>query len=184
MRQDHVSGWVSVLCWLAAPVSTVLWKSPGICYNVIRKEVRRSSSVTMSRFSEISYQWRVPLYVVMYQNVKLRFKIHLEYTGVLTGCRPSRFERKCMVHVKQETQMATNRAPEYNVPPFWRIGQGGHLVFRPAQKNTNLVMVEDVEIFLPSKFRCRPFSGLREEVENVSANQRPVRLSCFSNQPE
>ena len=46
------------------------------------------------------------------------------------------------------------------------------------QKNTNLV--EDVEILLPVKFWCIPFSGFREEVENVSANQRPWRLSCFS----
>ena len=30
---------------------------------------------------------------------------------------------------KQEAQRATYRAPEYNVPPFWRIGQGGHLFF-------------------------------------------------------
>ena len=29
----------------------------------------------------------------------------------------------------QEALRATYRAPEYNVPPFWQIGQGGHLVF-------------------------------------------------------
>ena len=52
---------------------------------------------------------------------------------------------------KQEAQRATYRAPEYNVPPFWRIGQGGHLVFPIGPKNTNLV--EDVEILLPVKFR-------------------------------
>ena len=45
-------------------------------------------------------------------------------------------------------------------------------------KNTNLV--EDVEILLPVKFRWILFSGFREEVENVSANQRPGRPSCFS----
>ena len=28
-----------------------------------------------------------------------------------------------------EAQRATYSAPEYNVPPFWPIGQGGHLVF-------------------------------------------------------
>ena len=28
---------------------------------------------------------------------------------------------------QQEAQRATYRAPEYNVPPFWGIGQGGHL---------------------------------------------------------
>ena len=55
---------------------------------------------------------------------------------------------------QQEAKRATYRAPEYNVPPFWQIGQGGNLVFLICPKNTNLV--EDVEIFLPVKFRCRP----------------------------
>ena len=52
---------------------------------------------------------------------------------------------------EQEAQRATYRAPEYNVPPFWRIGQGDHLVFPIGPKNTNLV--EDIEILLPVKFR-------------------------------
>ena len=61
-------------------------------------------------------------------------------------------------------------------------GQGGHLVFPIGPKNTNLV--EDVEILLPVKFRWIPYSGFRGEVENVSANQRPWRPSCFSDWPE
>ena len=61
-------------------------------------------------------------------------------------------------------------------------GQDGHLVFPIGPKNTNLV--EDVEILLPVKFRWIPFSGFRGEVENVSANQRPGRSSCFSDRPE
>ena len=61
-------------------------------------------------------------------------------------------------------------------------GQGGHLVFPIGPKNTNLV--EDVEILLTVEFRWIPFSGFRWEVENVSANQRPGRPSCFSDQPE
>ena len=56
------------------------------------------------------------------------------------------------------------------------------LFFRLAQKNTNLV--EDLEILLPVKFRWIPFSGLREEVENVSANQRQGRPSYLSDRPE
>ena len=62
--------------------------------------------------------------------------------------------------------------------------QGGLLVFPIGPKNTNLV--EDVEILLPVKFRWIPFwfSGLRGGVENVSANQRPGRPSCFSDRPE
>ena len=61
-------------------------------------------------------------------------------------------------------------------------GQGGHLVFPISPKNTNLV--EDVEILLPVKFCWILFSCFREEVENVSANQRPERPSCFSDRPE
>ena len=49
-------------------------------------------------------------------------------------------------------------------------------------KNTDLV--KDVEILLPVKFHRILFSGLGEEVENVSANQRLGRPSCFSDQPE
>ena len=65
---------------------------------------------------------------------------------------------------------------------FWRIGQGSHFVFPIGPKNTNLV--EDVEILLPVKFRWILFSGFRGEVENVSANQRSGRPSCFSDRPE
>ena len=61
-------------------------------------------------------------------------------------------------------------------------GQGGHLVFPISPKNTNLV--KDIEILLPVKFHWILFSGFRGEVENVSANQRPGRPSCFSNRPE
>ena len=61
-------------------------------------------------------------------------------------------------------------------------GQGGHLIFPICPKNTNLV--EGFEILLPVKFRWIPFSGFRGEVENVSANQRPGRPSCFSDRPE
>ena len=53
---------------------------------------------------------------------------------------------------------------------------------RSARKNTNFV--EDVEILLLVKFRWILFSGFMEEVENVSANQRPGRPSCFSDRPE
>ena len=55
------------------------------------------------------------------------------------------------------------------------------LFFRSAHKNT--ILVEDIEILHPVKFRQIPFSGFRE-VENVSANQRPGCPSCFSDQLE
>ena len=60
--------------------------------------------------------------------------------------------------------------------------RGGHLVFLIDLKNTNLV--EGFEILLPVKFRWIPFSGFRRQVENVSANQRPGRPSCFSDRLE
>ena len=61
-------------------------------------------------------------------------------------------------------------------------GQGGHVVFPIGPKNTNLV--EGVNILLPVEFRRILYSGFRGEVENVSANQRPGRPSCFSDRPE
>ena len=61
-------------------------------------------------------------------------------------------------------------------------GKCGHLVFPIGPKNTNLV--ENVVILLPVKCRWILFSGFRGEVENVSANQRPGRPSCFSDWPE
>ena len=61
-------------------------------------------------------------------------------------------------------------------------GEGGHLVFPISPKNKNLV--EDVEILLPVKFHSILISGFTGEVENVSANQRPGRPSCFSDRPE
>ena len=48
----------------------------------------------------------------------------------------------------------------------------------------NTVLVKDVEILLPVKLRRILFSSFREEVENVSANQRLGRPSCFSDQPK
>ena len=53
------------------------------------------------------------------------------------------------------------------------------LFFSIGLKNTNLV--EEVETLLPVKFGWILFRGFRWEVENVSANQRPGRPSCFSN---
>ena len=61
-------------------------------------------------------------------------------------------------------------------------GQGGHFVFPIGPENTNLV--EGFEILLPIKFHWTLFSGLRGEVENVSANQWPGRPSCFSDRPK
>ena len=83
---------------------------------------------------------------------------------------------------KQVTQRAAYRAPEYNVPTFLGICQAGHFCLLIGPKNTNLV--EDVEILLPVKLCWIPFSGLRGDVQNVSANQRPGQPSCFSDQPE
>ena len=65
---------------------------------------------------------------------------------------------------------------------FHRLARAAISCYSNRPKNTNLV--EDVEIFLPIKFRCRSFSGFRREVENVLHNHMPVSPSCFSDQPE
>ena len=62
------------------------------------------------------------------------------------------------------------------------MGHGGHLIFPICPKNADLV--KDVKILLPVKFRRILYSFFREEVENVSANQRPGRPSYFSDLPE
>ena len=84
--------------------------------------------------------------------------------------------------IKQEAQRATYHAPEYNVPSFWQIGQGGNFYLLISLKNTNLV--EDIEILLLVKFLWILFCGFREKVEYVSTNQRPGQPSCFSDRPE
>ena len=121
----------------------------------------------------MSYQWRLSLHMVFFQNV-------MQHSG--ERIYKMRLLLRCIHHFKQEAQRATYRAPEYNVPAFWQISQGGNFCLLISLKNTNLV--EDVEILLPVKFRWIPFNGFREEVENVPANQRPGRPSCFSNQPK
>ena len=72
-------------------------------------------------------------------------------------------------------------------------GGGSHLVIQIGPNNTDLV--EDIEIFLPAKFRWISFSGFRGEVENVKVNatddrQRVVaivhlslKLRCTKIQP-
>ena len=67
MGQDQVSGGVSVLCWLAAPV--VMFYG-NLQNSVIRsKSVLKSSSKISSQIGVMSDQLRVSLYMVMSQNV-------------------------------------------------------------------------------------------------------------------
>ena len=61
-------------------------------------------------------------------------------------------------------------------------GQGGSFVIPIGPKNTH--MVQDIEILLTVKFCLIRFSGFSGEVENVSANHRPGRPSCFSDWSE
>ena len=88
--------------------------------------------------------------------------------------------RSCFLSSFDEFRSAVSEEKSKMSQPI--RGQGGHLVFPIGPKNTNLV--EDVEILLPVKFPWIPLSGFRGEVENVSANQRPGRPSCFSDRPE
>ena len=67
MGQDQVSGGVSVLCWLAAPVAMFNGNLQNL---VIRSEsATKSSSVIGSQIGVMSDQSRVSLYTVMSQNV-------------------------------------------------------------------------------------------------------------------
>ena len=67
MGQDQVSGGVSVLCWLAAPVAMFYGNIQNL---VIRlKSVIQSSSVISSQSGVMSDLFRVSLYMVMSQNV-------------------------------------------------------------------------------------------------------------------
>ena len=67
MGQDQVSGGVSVLCWLAAPVAMFYGNLQNL---VIRsKSVIKSSSVIGSQIGVMSDQLRVSLYMAMSQNV-------------------------------------------------------------------------------------------------------------------
>ena len=67
MGQDQVSGGVSVLCWLAAPVAMFYGNITNL---VMRsKSVIKSSSVIGSQIGVMSDQLRVSLYTVMFQNV-------------------------------------------------------------------------------------------------------------------
>ena len=67
MGQDQVSGGVSVLCWLAAPVAMFY----GNLQNLVikSKSVIKSSSVISSQIGEMSDQLSVSLSMVMSQNV-------------------------------------------------------------------------------------------------------------------
>ena len=65
--QNQVSAGVSILCWHAAPFANVLWESLAI-----RKKsnsVLRSGSVTESNIGVMFSEWRLILYMVIFQNV-------------------------------------------------------------------------------------------------------------------
>ena len=65
--QDQVSGGVSVLCWLAAPVAMFYGNLQN---SVVRpKSVLKSSSVINSQTGAMSDQLRVSLNMVISQNV-------------------------------------------------------------------------------------------------------------------
>ena len=67
MGQDQVSGGVSVLCWLATPFPMFY----GNLHNLVirSKLVIKSSSVITAQVGVMSDQLRVPLHIIMSQNV-------------------------------------------------------------------------------------------------------------------
>ena len=93
--------------------------------------------------------------------------------------RPSCFSCQVLINYHQWFQRRSRKSEKLTTTNVEHLSL--RLVFPIGPKNTNLV--EDVEILLSVKFRWIPFSGFRE-VENVSANQRPGRPSCFSDRPE
>ena len=56
-------------------------------------------------------------------------------------------------------------------------------LYRWAQKHKHGRWQHGIDILLPVKFRWILLSGYRVKVENVSANQRPGWLCCFSDRP-
>ena len=71
MGQDQVSGGVSVLCWLAAPVAMFYGnlQNSVIRSKSVLKSVLKTSSVINSQIGVMSDQLKVSLYMVMSQNV-------------------------------------------------------------------------------------------------------------------
>ena len=68
VEQEQVSRGVSVLCWYAAP--RYKWFYGNLAQlgkNSI--SIIRSSSIMGSKIGLMSYQWRVSLYMVIFQNV-------------------------------------------------------------------------------------------------------------------
>ena len=63
MGQDQVSGGVSVLCWLAAPVAMFYGNLQNLV--IMSKSVIKSSSVISSQIGAMSGQLRASLYMVM-----------------------------------------------------------------------------------------------------------------------
>ena len=67
MGQDQVSGGVTVLCWLAAPVAMFYGNLQNLV--ISSKSVIKSSAVISSQIGVMSDLLRVSLYMVMSQNV-------------------------------------------------------------------------------------------------------------------
>ena len=88
--------------------------------------------------------------------------------------------RSCFLSNFFESRSAVSEEKSKCVSQSWAMAAIFFLPISP--KNTNLV--KDVEILLPVKYRRILFIGFREEVENVSANQRLGRPSCFSDRPK
>ena len=69
IRQDQVSGGVSVLCWIAAPVAMFYGNPQNLLMRSKSVTCIKSSSVISSQIGVMSDQLRVSLYMVMSQNV-------------------------------------------------------------------------------------------------------------------
>ena len=77
MGQDQVSGGVSVLCWLAAPVAMFYGNLQNLV--ISSKSVIKSSSVISSQIGVMSDQLRVSLYMVHWFITILLIVKHIFY---------------------------------------------------------------------------------------------------------
>ena len=131
---------------------------------------------------EISLFWTFPTWHVWNYSTGPKFEISLcillthlytEFQFKMSICNGDNETRGPKGHISCTWVQCAN---------FLTDQPGRQILFTHRPESTNLV--EDIEILLPVKFHWIPFSGFREEVENVSAKQTQERPSCFSDRPE
>ena len=162
-------------------------KKPG-CVFVKQECPRRQQSSKLAVFSiKVTVKVTKSLTLVLFERVSLvEYEVSISYgSNVMAKVRNSFLPQRSNRQTDKQTDRQDNKRPKgphivhlnTMCSLFEESVRAAILFFRLARKNTNLV--EDVEILLPVAFRWIPFSHVRRKVENVLANQRPGRPSCF-----